>query len=284
MTEQKLILVTGGTGKTGRRVVERLQARGLPVRVGSRAGEPPFDWTAPETWAAALNGVWAVYITYQPDVAVPGADAVIRAFAAQAVASGVRRLVLLTGRGEPQAQACEQIVRDAANGAGAGWTVVRASWFNQNFSEGFMLDAILSGEVVLPVGDAPEPFIDADDIADIVTAALTSDQHVGQTYEVTGPRLLTFAQAVSEIAAAAGRDVSFVPVPPDAYVSAMRAEGAPEAMVWLVNFLFTEVMDGRNSSLADGVRRALGRPARDFADYARATADSGVWRVTSPAG
>src|ERR687895_1316031 len=105
-------LVLGGTGKTGRRVVERLEARGLPVRVGSRSGEPPFDWEDRSTWAPALDGVGSVYLSYYPDLAVPGAAEAAGAFAELAVRSGARRLALLSGRGEPGAERAEQAVRD----------------------------------------------------------------------------------------------------------------------------------------------------------------------------
>jgi len=200
---EKPILVLGATGKTGRRVAERLAARGLAVRAGSRNASPAFDWNDSSTWASALDGVSAVYISYYPDLAVPGAQEAVEALAKLAVGMGVRRMVLLSGRGEEEAQATEEALKLI----GADLTIVRASWFNQNFSEGAFLDYILAGEVALPVGDVREPFVDADDIADIVVSALTGDWHIGQTYEVTGPRLLTFAEAVGEIAAAAGRDV-----------------------------------------------------------------------------
>jgi uncharacterized protein YbjT (DUF2867 family) len=273
-------LVLGGTGKTGSRVAQRLAARGLPVRIGSRTGEPPFDWENQATWEPALRGVESVYVTYQPDVAVPGAVAAVQSFVNLAVASGVRRIVMLSGRGEEEAERAEQVVM----ASGADWTFLRASWFSQNFSENYLLDPVLSGEVVLPVGDVAEPFIDADDIADVAVAALTEDGHAGQLYELTGPRLLTFAQAVTEIARATGREIRYVQISPEAYVSALEAEGVPADFVWLVNYLFTTIMDGRNAYLKDGVRRALGREPRDFADYARETAATGVWNATALVG
>jgi uncharacterized protein YbjT (DUF2867 family) len=272
-TNEKTTLVLGGTGKTGRRVVERLTARGLPVRVGSRSGEPPFDWNDPDSWAPVLRDVGSVYITYAPDLAVPGAAATVGSFAKLAVAGGTRRLVLLSGRGEDGALLGEQAVRDA----GAEWTIVRSSWFAQNFSEDYLLAAVLAGEVALPASDVAEPFIDADDIADVAVAALTEDGHVGELYEVTGPRLLTFAEAVGEIARATGRQLRYVQVSPEQYASAAAEQGAPAEVVQLLTYLFGEVLDGRNANLSDGVQRALGRPPRDFIDYARDAAATGVW-------
>ena len=273
----KPILVVGGRGKTGRRVVERLSVRGLPVRIGSRTSDPPFDWENRGTWAPALSGVDAAYVTYYPDLAAPGAADAIRAFAALAVTSGVGRLVLLSGRGEPEAQRCEQIVGDS----GLEWTIVRASWFSQNFSENYIVDGVIAGEVALPAGDIGVPFVDADDIADVAVAALTDDRHAGQVYEVTGPRPLTYAEAVGEIARATGRDIRYVQVASDEYANALRDAGLPQDLIDLIIYLFTDVLVVGNSSVADGVSRALGRPPRDFAEYARATAATGVWTARS---
>lgn len=275
---QNHILILGATGKTGRRVAERLNARNYSVRLGSRSSETPFDWNNRETWGPVLQGIDSVYITYQPDLAVPGAVDDIRAFTELAVSAGVQRLVLLSGRGEDEAQLSEQVVQQA----GIDWTIVRASWFNQNFDESFLLEPILAGEVALPVGEVREPFIDVDDIADIVTAALTESGHAGQLYEVTGPRLMTFRDAIAEIAAAAGRDIHVIEVTPDEYSAAMRDAGIPEDYIALIHYLFTTVLDGRNTSLADGVQRALGRSPRDFSDYVRDTVSTGVWGSPLP--
>jgi uncharacterized protein YbjT (DUF2867 family) len=258
-------LVLGATGKTGRRVLNRLNERGVPTRAGSRSADPLFDWQDRSTWGPALEGVEAVYISYFPDLAIPGAAETVGAFAE--LAAG-RRLVLLSGRGEEEAQRTEELVRAASREA----TIVRASWFSQNFSENYMVDGVRDGVVVLPADDTPEPFVDADDIADVAVAALTEDGHAGEIYEVTGPRLLTFPEAVAEIAAATGRDIRFQAVPVEDYM-----QDVPPEFVWLLRYLFTEVLDGRNAHVTDGVQRALGRPPRDFRDFARETAATGVW-------
>lgn len=270
-----LTLVTGGTGKTGRRVAARLTERGVPVRIGSRSAATPFDWEDRDTWDAALAGVRAAYIAYVPDLAVPGAGDVIRAFTSRAAAAGVQRLVLLSGRGEPEAEACERIVLDAP---GIDATIVRASWFLQNFSESFLQPSIVAGEVALPVSPAiREPFIDADDIAEVAAAALTQDGHAGEVYEVTGPASLTFAEAAAEIGAATGREVSYVELTLEQFTGALVAEGVPADDIELLSYLFTEVLDGRNASTADGVQRALGRPPRDARSWARTEAGAGAW-------
>ena len=267
------VLLVGGYGKTGRRVAERLEARGVSVRAGSRSATPAFDWNDMATWAQALEGVSAAYVTYYPDLAAPGAADVIGAFVETALKAGVRRLVLLSGRGEPEAQKAEEALR----APGADWTIVRCAWFNQNFSESFLLDPILAGVVALPVGGVREPFVDADDIADVVAAALTEDGHVGKLYELTGPRLLTFGEALAEIATATGRRIRLEQISASEFSNLLVAEGVPDELIGLLLVLFTEVLDGPNESLADGVFEALGRPARDFADYARDAAETGIW-------
>jgi uncharacterized protein YbjT (DUF2867 family) len=273
MTDTKPILILGGTGKTGRRLAERLAAAGLPVRIGSRSGTPRFDWEVPATWKPAMQGVSAIYISYYPDLAVPGAAEAVDAFARLAVANGVTRLVLLSGRGETEAQRAEEMLK----ASGADWTILRCAWFSQNFSEGFLVESLAEGEVALPVGNVGEPFVDADDIADAAFAVLTEEGHIGQLYELTGPRLLSFTDAVAEIAKAAGRDISFVRTSHEDFTATVAAHELPPEFAWLLNELFTQVLDGRNESLADGVQRVLGRPPKDFSLYATETASSGIW-------
>jgi uncharacterized protein YbjT (DUF2867 family) len=268
-------LVIGGTGKTGGRVVRSLTARGLEVRSVSRSTEPAFDWTDPATWPAALDGIDRAYVTFAPDLAVPGAVETVEAFVDAANQHGVQRLVLLSGRGEDEAQRAERVIQRPE----LEWTVVRASWFAQNFSEGPFRDMVMAGAVHLPTGDVREPFVDADDIADVAVAALTGEGHAGEIYEVSGPDLLTFDEAVAEISGALGRPVRYQRIPHEAFVEGVKAAGLPDDLIWLLGYLFTTVLDGRNAFLADGVERALGRPPRDFRSYARTAAGAGAWKA-----
>nr|WP_295871255.1 NAD(P)H-binding protein [uncultured Chitinophaga sp.] len=267
------VLILGGTGKTGKRVAQLLTEKNWPFRIGSRSGSPAFDWEDPATWRAALEGVASVYISYYPDLAVPGATDAIRTLTQLAAESGVKRLVLLSGRGEKEAEACEEIVSNA----GMEWTILRCAWFSQNFSEGYLLEPLQAGFVALPAGDVREPFIDTDDIAEVAVAALTEKGHAGELYELTGPRLMTFAEAVAEVAEAAGQPIQYQQVSADEYAGMLKEYGLPPDHIWLVNYLFSEVLDGRNESLTDGVQRALKRAPRDFKAYAQATAASGIW-------
>lgn len=271
-TRRGTTLVIGVNGKTGRRVAARLAEAGWPVRPASRSAETRFDWADESTWPPALAGVDAAYITYYPDLALPGAAEAVGAFAELAVANGVRRLVLLSGRGEPGAQAAERRLQ----ASGAHWTIVRCAFFDQNFSELFA-DAVRHGVLAMPGGETREPFLDAEDIADVAFAALTDDRHIGQLYELTGPRLLTLADAAAELSAAIGREVRYQPITADAYARELTALGLPADDAAAIAALIAEVLDGRNAYLTDGVQRALGRPPRDFRDYARNAAASGIW-------
>lgn len=268
---QARTLVIGGNGKTGRRVAQKLDLLGIPVRIGSRTGAPAFDWNAPVTWEPALEGVDRVYVTYYPDLAFPGAAEQIGAFSEAAVAAGARRLVLLSGRGEEAAQRAEESLKTS----GADWTVVRSSWFAQNFDEGFFVESVRAGEIALPTADAVEAFVDTDDIADVVVAALTDDRHIGRTYELSGPRLISFTDAAAELSKATGRAIAYVPVSNEEYRAVLRENGLPHEFA----DLFTMILDGRNAHLVHGVEEALGRAPRDFADYAREAAATGVWDV-----
>jgi len=267
------ILVLGANGKTGGRVLARLRAAGHAVRVGSRSAEPRFDWEEPATWKAALQGVRAVYVAYQPDLCVPGAVETVTAFFDAAAEAGVEKIVLLSGRGEPEALDAEKALQATA----LDWTIVRASWFFQNFSENYFLDEIVAGAITLPEGLAPEPFVDADDIADIAAEALVDGRHGRKLYEVTGPQALTFADAIAQIGQATDREIACQIISKEAYAQALAEAGLPPDVAELVVYLFDTVLDGRNTPLAHGVEQALGRPPRSFAAYVARTAPSGAW-------
>lgn len=271
--QQRPIIVIGATGKTGRRVVQRLQQLGLPVRAASRTSEAAFDWTDRSTWPQAIAGAGAAFVTYQPDLIVPQSAADMTAFVDAARSAGINRLVLLSGRGEPEAQACEDIVL----GSGISSTVLRCSWFAQNFSEAFLADGVNEGAVVLPVGAVGEPFLDADDIADAAVVALTSDGHDGRVYELTGPRLLTFAEATAVIGRELGRDIDYIQVGLDEYRAGMAEAGIPDEYAEMVLALFGTLFDGRNSRTTSGVRELLGRDAVDFGDFVKKAVAQGVW-------
>jgi len=271
--KQPPVLIIGKNGKTGSRVNQRLQALGYATRPVSRSTRPAFDWENPVTWRSAIEGTDTAYVTYQPDLAVPAAETTIKAFVRIAAEAGLKHIVLLSGRGEKGAERAEEILK----ASGLSWNIVRASWFCQNFSESFMLEGILAGELILPAGDTVEPFIDADDIADVAVAALTEPRHRNKLFEVTGPRALTFAQCIQQMSEALGRPLKFTTVPIDAYINALQEQGVPEDMQWLLRELFTVVFDGRNSKVMPGVEEVLGRPATDFKTYVQKTLESGVW-------
>ncbi|MCR9114939.1 MAG: NAD(P)H-binding protein [Rhodobacteraceae bacterium] len=270
------ILVIGATGKTGRRVATKLAASGHAVRHGSRNSTTPFDWEAPETWAPALTGARAAYVTYFPDLAFPGAVDKLGSLCETASDCGVEHLVLLSGRGEHHARLGEQVVRDS----GIDFTIVRAAWFAQNYSEGYLRDPILAGVLPMPGGDIAEPIIDIEDIADVAVAALTEDGHKGALYEVTGPRLMSFAQMAEELTSAIGRPIRHIPISFDEF-HANIAEAGGTFVADVFTAIARETLDGRNAHVTDGVQRALGRPPRDFADFARSEARSGTWPVAA---
>ena len=272
MTEKK-ILVIGGNGKTGRKVAEGLVRNGKSIRIGSRNENPPFDWEKPETWENTLAGIDSVYITYQPDLAVPGARKSIEEFTSLAVKSGVKKMVLLSVKGEKEAELCEQEVMNS----GVDWTVVRASWFNQNFSESFFLDPIKAGHVALPKAETLIPFVDTDDIADVVVEALLYEKHNGKTYELTGPRQLTFKKVIEEISENTGRNINFDSITMEDYKRLLSENNVPDDYIWLIDYLFTEVLVEENSVITHDVEKVLGRKAKDFSEYAKETASTGIW-------
>ncbi|MCR8726737.1 NAD(P)H-binding protein [Frigidibacter sp. ROC022] len=270
--QTKPILVIGATGKTGSRVATSLEAKGHVVRRGSRSAATPFDWEAPETWAPALSGARAAYVTYFPDLAFPGAVEKLESLVETAKDVGVEHLVLLSGRGEHHARLGEEVVRNS----GVDFTIVRAAWFAQNFSEGYLRDPVLAGVLPMPGGVVAEPIVDVDDIADVAVAALTEHGHKGELYEVTGPRLMTFSEMAGELSRATGREIRHVPISFEEFHGNI-AEAGGTFVADVFTAIARETLDGRNAHTTDGVMRALGRAPRDFADFARTAAETGAW-------
>ncbi len=268
------ILVIGGTGKTGRRVVEQLNNKGFEPRIGSRQASPGFDWDNKDTWVDALNGIEKMYVTYYPDLAVPGAKESIKSLTYLAKELGVKKMVLLSGKGESEAEASEKIVMDS----GLDYTIVRASWFNQNWSESFFLDAILSGEVALPMSDILIPFVDANDIAEVAATVLLDDVYNGEIIELTGPELITFKDIVDIISKTSGRRLDFYDITLEQYISGMKQMQIPNDVVWLIEYLFSHVLTNpKNQVVVHDIERILGRKAKPFIEYAQEVAKTGVW-------
>ncbi|MGW3145327.1 NmrA family transcriptional regulator [Streptomyces sp. NPDC001177] len=274
-TQDMTVVVTGASGRTGRRVADAARAAGLTVREATRARG--FDWQDRSTWADTLRDADGAYLVYPSDVGSPEAALAVGLLAHEAVSLGVRRLVLLSSRGEEMARPTEEALRES----GADWTVVRSAWFAQNFSEGPLVEGLReNSELIFPGGDVREPFIDVRDIADVVVAVLdaTDNRYVGQALAITGPRLLTFGEVVAEIAAATGRELTYRPVQPREYGEHLAGFGVPPDEVEFLVDLFESLLDGRNSYLTDGVREVLGRNPRDFTDFAREAAAAGAWK------
>ncbi len=271
--QKETILIVGKNAKTGWRVDRQLQALGYPTRAVSRSTSPAFDWEDQGTWREAMAGTDAAYITFHPDLAIPTAEQTIRDFAAMAAELGLRHLVLLSGRGEDGARRAEIALEQS----GLDWNIVRANWFMQNFSENFMIEGILNGELMLPADDTVEPFIDVDDIAEVAVAALTRPELRNRLFEVSGPRAMTFAECVAAISRATGYPVKYTQIPLEAFIDGLRAQGMPDALLWLMRELFSVVFDGRNSKPTNGVEEALGRPPTDFEEYVKKVVATGAW-------
>ncbi|MER5833582.1 NmrA family transcriptional regulator [Streptomyces sp. NPDC002130] len=274
-TQVTTVVVTGASGRTGSRVARAAEAAGLTVRAASRA--TGFDWWDASTWADTLRGADAAYLVLPSDVGAPGAAEAVGALGREAAGLGMRRLVLLSARGEDQALPTEEALR----ASGADWTVVRAAWFAQNFSEGPLVAELRErGELVFPAGEVAEPFLDVRDVADVVVTALTSgDRYTGRTLTLSGARLLTFGEAVAEIAGVTGLPLTYRAVSTRDYGEALIGFGVPPQEVAGMTEIFDTLLDGRNAHVSDGVREVLGRAPRDFGDFVREEAAAGTWKA-----
>ncbi|MFJ5679133.1 NAD(P)H-binding protein [Streptomyces sp. NPDC093097] len=271
-------LVLAATGKTGRRIAARLRLRGTPVRAASRSSRTRFDWSDPGSWDAALRDIAVAYVV------APRVPGLVHEFVARAEAARVQRLVLLSGRGadtwgDSAFGLDMRSAEDAVRGSALEWTVLRPSNFAQNFDEDVFHAPLVAGELALPAGAVPEPFIDVEDVADAAAAVLTeTGRHAGRVYELTGPRALTFGEAVELISRASGRPLSYRQISSAAYAATLVEQGLSEDDAHHVAEMFVLMERGLMSTTTDDLVTVLGRAPRTFEDYAVRAAAAGAWR------
>ena len=274
------ILILSGKGKTGRRVAAQLEARGVPFRLASRSSEQRFDWYDDSTWSATIAGADTAYLA--PPVGPTGLAQAGR-FIQQAAAEGLRRVVLLSGRGVGSPGRDFAVydgqldLEHAVQASGADWTIVQPAWFAQGFSEDFLRYHVLAGEIRLSAGTGAEAWIDTNDVGDVMTAALLDESYTGQVIAISGPRPLTMTEVADALSTATGRPITYVDLEPEKHVGELVEQGLTHEDAEAVRDLFAVIRNHRSEYVSDGVQQVLGRPPRDFADWARETATTGVW-------
>jgi uncharacterized protein YbjT (DUF2867 family) len=275
------IFVANANGKVGQDLIAALQAGGHAVRIGARdvararaafPGIPvvAFDYDDVAAGTAALDGGTAVF-TAAPSWLVPHAEL---ALLEAAKARGVRRIVKLSYLGaELHEEGGHRITEKAIEASGLEWTVLRPTFFNQNFST-MHLASIRDGAFYEAAGDGASAFIDTRDIAAVAVKALTEASHHGQAYALTGPEALTRHEAAAKLSAALGRPVRYVPIDDAALRQALV--GVPQSQVELLSGLFAAVRAGHTAGITDTVRTLLGRDPTSFDRYAADHA--ALWR------
>ncbi|SIO89059.1 hypothetical protein BQ8420_20585 [Nocardiopsis sp. JB363] len=264
---------------TGRRVLAGLRNLGVATRAASRSSEWRFDWQDRSTWDRVLDGAGSVYLVqYDP-------EPLTEAFVERAVAHGVERIVLLSARGADRPGYFEGVdepvthllSEEAVRTSGLEWTILRPGWFAQNFDEGVLADGVREGVLRLPTGEGAVAWIDAEDIAAVAVAALTEEGHHGRAYELSGPRALTLTEATAEISTASGRPVRYEAVSVQDYVTERLAAGWSRGDALLMTSSLSAIAKGREERPFPGVREALGREPRGFAEFVEEAVAAGSW-------
>lgn len=285
------VLVTGPTGKTGRRLVPLLVEHDVTVRTAHRTPVPAsvgtepvhFDWSDESTYAGALKGVDAVYVI-PGGLTTPGDPAEqVRSLLERALDAGAARAVLLSAFGVDRAPAEDPLrrVELAAEASGVPITIVRPGAFMQNFSEPHWSrhdESIRErDEIVMPGGEARTSWVSTVDIASVAAVALTEDGHGGKGYQVTGPSALTMPEVAEHISRATGRRINYIESGQEQVRAALLAAGAPDAVADEISRFYTFVLNtGAFGAITDDVATVTGRPPITFADYAAGAADA--WR------
>ena len=284
------ILVTGPTGKVGRRLIPLLARRGVTVRAASRSLVPArpgvepvrFDWADESTYQAAREGVEAMYLVAGSS---PGPEhaSYIRVLLDGATQAGVKRVVLLSVYGVDQAPPENPLRRIelAVESSGVPYTILRPGAFMQNFSETHFIRAVETirarDEITMPGGKGVVSWVSTEDIAAVAAIALTENGHEGKGYVQLGPEPLTLTQVAEHISWVAGRPIKYIETDHTLIRNELIAAGTPpetaEHNSQLAAFAFSSGMFG---ALNDDILKVTGRPPVSFAEFAAGAA--AAWR------
>lgn len=267
------VLITGGTGKTGRRLATRLLAQNVRFRIAARHPQvgDPFDWSVRESWPAALDGVSSVYLVPPPS----GDVAAMIDFIRLATDQGVRRFVLLSASllpaGGPGAGQVHAWLRDNA----AEWVVLRPSWFMQNFSEGLHRATIMAEDrIYSATADGRVAFISADDIAAVACVAITGADALNTDLILTGPAAITYDEAAAFISEALGREVVHNRISAEALAARYRERGMPAATAQILAGMDTMIAAGAEDRITPNVAAVTGVAPEPFVHFCQTSASA----------
>ena len=270
-----LVLVTGGTGKTGRSLVAELQRASVPYRAASRHGAPAFDWAQPATWDAALEGAASVYLVAPGTMSNP--YALMQDFIASATRKGVRRFVFLSMAGLPAGGPAHGQVHQWLKDNSDDWAVLCPSAFMQNFSEGPYLATIREEDRIYSnTGVGRVAFIDANDIAAAAFAVLTAPKPLNREFVLTGGESMSYDRVAEVISSACGRRISHTHISTEALAERLIKRGLPETTARFLALGYETIAAGVADRSTDVVRTLTGRPPTSFQTFAEANAD--VWK------
>jgi uncharacterized protein YbjT (DUF2867 family) len=282
------ILVTGATGKVGGELVRRLLGAGVEVKAGTRhprdaadllrgsAEVVELDYDATETWDAAVQ--WADRVFLVPPPFDPRGDERLVPFLDWAVQSGSRHVVLLSAMGaEAREQMALRRIEQRIERTGVAWTFLRPNIYMQNFARGFLARQIREeGMFWLPADGAAVSFVDGRDVAAVAATVLTSEEHFGEAYTLTGPEAVDHGEAARIIGEAAGRKVRYLTVGEDEMRRALLDAGWQDEQAETFSRLLAAIREGQRSAVSEDAATLLGREPGSFRDFAREYADA--WR------
>ena len=274
-----MILVTGATGTIGSSTVKALKAKGARFKVAVRSPEKArdlgvetvaFDWDKPETFGPALQGVEKLFmLTPTTDKQDEHAKSLVDA----AKKAGVKHIVKLSVIGadnEPGIMfgRAHLAGEKAIKASGIAWTMLRPTFFSENFITFYGVDPKKDSTVYLPHGQGKTVWVDPRDVGEVAAAVLTTPGHEGKTYELTGPEALDNHQVLAIFSQALGHKYNYVDVPEAAAIKGMTDMGMPKAMVDGMMELNNIIKQGWAAAPGNGVKEVLGRPARTVKDFA----------------
>lgn len=277
------ILVTGGTGKTGARLVQRLIEEGHKVRVASRSGSAPqgaeglaFDWNSGVNDAAAIEGIDGVYLV--APVGVADVHTPMTRLVDAALERGVKRFVLLSASSVEEGGPAMGSVHAYLKGKAPEWAVLRPSWFMQNFSVGQHLPTIREEDAIYSATDEGRiAFINSDDIAEVGLRALLDNVPQNRDLIITGPKALTYGEAGDMIGAARGKAVHHIKLTTAQLAHRWEEFGLEPQYTQILAAMDEAIANGAENRTTDLVELVTGRPPKSLEQFIEE--NSSVWKV-----
>lgn len=265
------ILVTGATGTIGQALIKQLQTKNADFVAGVRNVEEAkkklpsvsnfveFDFSNSATYEGAVENIDSVFVLGPPIVL--NLEELVAPFLDFLKGKGINRVVYLSALGSENMKlltfhtTLTQKIKDD----GFDYTILKPSFFAQNFKNYEWENITERGVVYVPAGTGKAGFVDVNDIAAVAAAALTEDGHSGKTYEITGPEILGYQDAANLLSEVMGKQIVYPNPTPEEFGATLKQAGAPDFIASYMIDVYSMILNNHVNVLSNHVEEVTGK-------------------------